>query len=426
MNDVTTLESQPVKIAPPWNAITVPGLARSLGQLRTAEPLFREWGDAQATLGRAALSVTAGEFMARTDRLARQMIALGVTAGDRVAILALPSVDFAAAIISAMSIGATPVVMPLSQPVEALTAIAEQARAKALISGPEMDDLLVPDMGRAIAAKVFSIRAVASFAARPPAGVASLANWDEADLPPLPTELPLTRGKLVTTSVTPRGIALHERDQHQLIAEALAFATATQARPRGVFLQTLASGSSFAIVSGIVTALLIRAETRFLPVFSAAAFTDMVRHGGHQSVLILPAQIEGSLIDAQRALGDKIQSIVFAHSAGGASRLSATARLGAIRMVDATLIGEAGTYILPRTAQGRRAPLPENWRQPGARFVEGDALLLRAEIDAENGLSLAGYGAAPTISGAPARLKVTRLEGQAFELEPATPATKAA
>jgi hypothetical protein len=143
----------------------------------------------------------------------------------------------------------------------------------------------------------------------------------------------------------------------------------------------------------------------------------MILKAGHQPVVILPAHLESNLVDAQRAFGDHALTINFVHQAGTGTRMAPIARLPNQRLIDTTLIGEAGSYILPRGRDGKRALLPENWRQPGARVMDGEALLLQARMDGEGQLFLSGYGAAKPIgSAAPLALIAKQQDGQTFEI----------
>ncbi len=382
-----------LKLLPPWNGLSLPGLARSMGQFRKEETFFREWGDVRPELGRMAMTLSGAELDRRIRHFARQMVSLGLKDGERIGILSLPSCDFVVAVIGAMAAGLSPFILPLSLPIDRMAALCEEAGVCGLVAGPDMDEMMVATVARTIAARSFPIRAVACFGSAPE-GVVSLDGWRDDELGNAPPEAIGQSPGLLTVDLVGAEQRVMVRSQLQLIADALAFTTTTQMKPRGTILNTLAAASAFQIASAIVAPLLVRAETRLLPLFSSASFTEMVRLGGHQPVIVLPAHLEAYLMDAQRAFGDSAMTMAFVHQANGATRSAAVARLPNQRIIDVTLIGERGTFQLARLKDGRRAPLPQNWRQPGPRIVDGDALLLKADITGEGTLSLTGYGAA--------------------------------
>jgi hypothetical protein len=298
--------------------------------------------------------------------------------------------------------------------------LCDDANVSGIVSGPNMDELLIASMGRTIATRSFRIRAVACLGASAPEGVVPLGDWSEGELGALPAEATGQAAELITVDLAARTPRLARRTQMQLIAEALAFTTVSQLKPRGTILQTLAVASAFHVVSGIIAPLLVRAEARLLPLFSSSAFTDMIRQAGHQPIMVLPAHLESYLVDAQRALGDHALTFAFVHQGGTATRAAPVARLPVQRLIDVTLLGEQGSYVLARAKDGRRLALPELWRQPGPRLAEGDVPLLEAIISNDATIQLSGYGAARLLSQTidPPQYLAERQDEQNFELIP--------
>jgi hypothetical protein len=412
---------------PPWSGLSLPGLARSMGQFRGTDMFFRESGDTQASLGRPAESLNGAELDARTRLFARQMTSLGLKAGERLGLMSLPSCDLVVAVIGAMAAGLTPVLMPLSGTIEHLVQISDDAGLCGIVAGPDMDDIYVATVARSIATRSFKIRTVAGFGANTPEGVVALDDWREGELGRAPVEDTGREPGLITVDMTSGKPVLFYRSQIQLFADSLAFSTAAHVKPRGTILQTLAVASSFFVVSSIVTPLLVRAETRFLPLFSGSGFTTMMHNAGHHPLVVLPAHLETYLVDAQRAFAEHAPTFSFVHSANSATRLAAPVRFGNLKALDITLIGEKGSYSLPRTKDGQRALLPVSWQQPGPRLTEPMVPLLNAEIGTDGFLDLTGYGCASCLGqGAHLQIKAETKNATHFEILPAKVASLAA
>jgi hypothetical protein len=412
---------------PPWSGLSLAGLARSMGQFRGTDMFFRESGDTRATLGRAAETLNGAELDARVRLFSRQMVSLGLVPGERLGIMSLPSCDLVVAIIGAMAAGLTPVLMPLSSTIEQLVQISDDAGLCGIIAGPDMDDIYVATVARNIATRSFKIRTVAGFGATMPEGVVPLANWREGELGQAPVEDTGREPGLITVDMTSGKPVLYHRSQIQLFADSLAFSTAAHVKPRGTILQTMAVASSFFVVSGIVTPLLVRAETRMLPLFSGSGFTEMIRSAGHQPLVVLPAHLESYLVDAQRAFGEHAPTFAFVHTANSATRLASPVRFGNLKALDVTLMGEQGSYSLARTKDGQRAALPLEWQQPGPRLTEPTKPLLVARIDPTGFVDLTGYGCASRMgpAGQP-RFKAETKSATHFEILPAKAASLAA
>jgi mycobactin salicyl-AMP ligase len=405
---------------PPWNALSVPGLVRSSGQFRAGDIVIREMGDTVSTLGRAPRSLTAGELWLESERLARQLTTLGAKAGDRIAVNCLMSAELMVAITGIMMAGAMPLVLPVTLSSADKKAAIDAAHVSGLICGVDGDDLLLAISTRQLAIETFAIRFVASFGLELPDGVVTLQNWRDEDLASLSPDVdPLSTSLLTIDPGDPT--AVHERTQIQLIAEALAFAATTQLRARDTILQTLAAGSSHAMITSLVVPLLVKAQACLLPVFAASQFSAMVRSAPASSALVVPAHLEGFLSDADRAFDGHVASVVFVHQAGSHTRHATTIRLRQCRIVDATLIGEVATLVMPRTMQGRRMALPTNWQQPGTR-VRADTLpLVTAEISNTATVHLSGYGVAQRLGDRSDAVMVVgrkaRVDGDSYEFD---------
>jgi acyl-CoA synthetase (AMP-forming)/AMP-acid ligase II len=411
--------SEVTAFLPPWNALSLPGLVRSSGQFRANDIVIQEVGETSSTLDRLPRSLTAGELLTESEHLARQLTTLGARPGDRIAINCLMSVDLMIAIAAAMMIGASPLVLPVTLSAADKKAAIAASRVNGIVCGPDGDDLLLALSTRQIAIETFAIRFVASFGAQPPEGVVSLAGWGEADLAPLPENADMSSTALLSADpVDPSRV--HRRTQIQLISEALAFAATTQLRARDTVLQTLSAGSSYSIVTSLIVPLLVKAQCRILTVFSGSQFSAMVRSSPSGSTLVLPAHLESLLSDAERAFDGHVASIVFVHQAGARTRSAATIRINQCRISDATLVGEAASFVLPRNTQGRRIGLPLAWQQPGTRVRADDLPLLVTEVGERGEVALHGYGTALLVDTSKAEKTVipgrlAGIDGTSFE-----------
>ena len=416
------------RLVPPWNGISFPRLAETIARARPDQTAFVDAPDTMSWLHRPARTLTTAAFSEAVRRFARQLATLGLKRGDT-ALLILPnSSDFSVAYIGALAAGIVPVPLSLALGVDQLRDAADITNAQAIVTVTRLGELEPALMMRDVAAQVFSVRTLASFGADCPDGVVSLDDWAEDDLDPFDSGRALAADdvSLVTMEFhgrpegRPRALA---RTQSQLIAETIALTSTANVGPRGVILNTLLPGSAFGVIAGTILPLLVRAEVHSHGVFSSKTLERQLK-ATPGMIVIAPAALEPGLVELAAELEKPLGSVILLQrlDLGALTHPPSPALSG--RVVDVTAMGEAGHYMLPRIAPGRRASLPQNWRQPGTRVVENDTLLLQARIDDAGKVSMRGFGVPNRLEDAAGRaidegietqLLARTAEGQTFE-----------
>jgi hypothetical protein len=378
-----------VVLSPPWRGLGIPTVIEAVARRDPDAALFAEI-DPDAADGAVHREIANAALRDRVALCAARLAALRLRPGDRLALLVAPSIDFVVALAGALRAGLEPVLLPLSLDPATHGGVVSELNVAGVLAGRRLDGLDLPRRARDLAASQFSIRTAATLDPAPIDGLVSL-DGVEADGSVRMAE---TAGQILTMETRDREVRAYARSQDMLIAEALAFIAVAQVKAGSEILSSLASGSGFQVASGLMAPLLCRARASFLPRPTGRALAAMLKRAAKGAVLVLPGELEQQLPPGLLASAG-IGAVVYRHNDVSRSGRSAGSDPAAgIRICDATLIGEAASYLLPRLSQGRRAPLPLNWRQPGLRIVEDDRLLVQAEIAADGQLRLDGYGVA--------------------------------
>ena len=385
------------KLVSPWSGLTVSRLIESAGRTRASDIIFVDAPDTSTWLHRPARSLTYEALSKETRRFASQMMALGLKHGESVLVLLPNAVEFPIACLGAMLAGMVPVPVAVGTSVDRLRGIAELCNAKAIITVSKLAELDLASLARDLASQVFSVRAVASFGCTLPDGVVSLDDWDEADLAPVGEFPSLGTDDVNLISVecikdTPRALA---RTQSQLIAEAMALSSTAQISSKTSVISTIVPGSAFSFISSIILPILVRAQMHFHGVFSSKTLVQQIKASANLC-LIAPLAAEEGLSELSPLIQQNINSYILLNRLENSLDPHMTFLLN--NSVDVTAIGDAAHLAIPRRGKTMRGALPQNWRQPGLRIVEGDILLVKSTIDEQNRLSLSGFGVASELN----------------------------
>ncbi len=390
------------KLLSPWNEMCFTRLLDSVARSRPQEIVFVDAPDTRSWLFRPARALTFAMLADESRRFARQMTSLGLKKGDSILVALPSSIEFPVAILGAMAAGLVPVPIALSLTPDQMRKAAELSHAQAIVTVSNLAGIFPALLMREIAAQVFSIRTVTCFGADVPDGVVALDGWEEADLDPLDVASQLRTDDISLISVEFSGDASRAlcRTQGQLIAEAIALSSTAHISAKSKLLNMILPGSSFSLVAGIVLPLLLRAQMHYHGLFSSETLAQQVK-ASPGIIVIAPAAIEAGLAELVQAMPDGLGSVILLQRLENSALPAQVDPCLPGRVVDVTALGEAGHFMLPRKLQGRRAPLPQNWRQPGTRVVENDMLLLQAKLDDQDIVSLHGFGV-PSLYGKPA------------------------
>ncbi len=381
------------KLVSPWNALTISKLVDSAGRTRSSDIIFVDAPDTSTWLHRPAKSLTYFALSKDSQRFASQLTALGIKQGDAVMLMLPNAVEFPVACLGAMLAGMVPVPVSIGLSPEHLRIIAELSNAKAIITVSKLADIDLATIARSLAAQVFSIRAVASFGIDVPAGVVSLEGWDEADLALVndASSLKSDNANLITVEFvgdTPRALV---RTQSQLIAEAMALSSTSQVGSKSTVISTIIPGSAFSFISNVVLPILVRAQMNFHGVFSSQTLLQQIKASSH-ICLIAPLAAEEGIAELAQDIQKNIDTCILLRRLE--KNITSSNTFLSKPIVDVTAIGDAAHICVPRKGKDVTNALPQNWRQPGMRIVEGDILLVKTRIDSENRVSLSGFGVA--------------------------------
>jgi AMP-binding enzyme len=383
----------------PWNALSISKLVESASRTRGNDIAFIDAPDTSTWLHRPARSLNYKTLRDETRWFARQLTTLGLNRGDAIMLIMPNAVEFPIACLGAMLGGFVPVPVSIACTHEHMRLVAERSNAKAIITVARVLELELANRARDIAAQVFSIKAVACFGGNIPDGVVSLENWDEADLAPLNENVSLSIDDKSLISVefigkTPRALA---RTQGQIIAEAIALSSTAQIDSKSSIINTIIPSSAFSFISSIALPILARAQMHFHGLFSSKTLIQQIK-AIHQInncpniTLIAPLAAEEGLADLEQTIQERLNKCILLRRLE--KKLEPQTAFLSTPVIDVTAIGDAAHLSIPRKISGMRGALPQNWRQPGMRVVESDILLVKTRIDAENRLSLSGFGVA--------------------------------
>jgi mycobactin salicyl-AMP ligase len=393
------------RLVSPWNGLTISKLVESASRTRCNDIAFVDAPDTSIWLHRPARSLNYKALREQTHLFARQLTTLGLKRGETVMLLLPNAVEFPIACLGAMLAGFVPVPVSIALSFEQLRQVAERTHAKAIITVAHVLDVELANRARDIAAQVFSIKAVASFGENIPDGVVSLDNWDEVDLAPLNESAALNIDDKSLINVefigkTPRALA---RTQGQIMAETIALSSTAQIDSKSSIINTILPSSAFSFISSIALPIISRAQMHFHGLFSSKTLIQQIKAIQHiktcsNAILIAPLAAEEGLAELSEDIQKGLNRCILLRRLE--KNLNPQTTFLPIPVIDVTAIGDAAHLCIPRKSKDMRGALPQNWRQPGMRVVESDILLVKTRIDAENRLSLSGFGVA-SLSDAP-------------------------
>lgn len=160
------------------------------------------------------------DLEARTNQVARSLIAAGVRRGDRVGIYLHKSLGSVIAVIAAMKAGATYVPLDPGAPVQRLAYIAADCGVRALLTGPEMADGLAGLLASTPTIATAVMLADGDVPAPAPPAAARIVGWTEVlseseSEPPEPPVIETDLAYILYTSGstgTPKGVMITHRN----------------------------------------------------------------------------------------------------------------------------------------------------------------------------------------------------------------------
>lgn len=335
------------------------------------------------------LEVTYGELLGWSQRLSHRLAAAGVGSGDRVALVAEPSVTMIASVLGILGAGAAYVPVDPAQPDARLATILHDARVKAVVATARTGR-------RTNTVSPVPVVTVAEVPDQEPGG--SPGSFAAGVGPTDPAYLIYTSG----STGEPKGVVVEHRN---LAASTRARLMAYPGSPTFLLVSPLAFDSSVAGIWGTLQAggcLVVAAEDE---VRDPERLVSLVRRHRVDRVLCVPA-LYGLLLDAAERTGaGGLASLRQVIVAGEALPRSLVERHFAVHSPGVELVNEYGPTETTVWATFRRftgvAPVGIGGPIPGARLYVLDDGLRPVPPGAEGELFIGGPGVARGYFGRP-------------------------
>jgi len=250
----------------PWSELTLQSLMTKGAMTSPARVFMRDCPDRETWNGMEPRTLTFDAFFKAAHFLAAQLRTLGVEPGDRVLILLPNTVEVPISILACHLAGALPALAPADERIDALRAAAERCEATTILTTARVDEVLLGEKARQVAAKVLSIRCVAGFGFNLPDGIVSLEGWSEEDVVDLPErERQQSEAGLMTFSRDADGsICALVRTEGQMIAEALALSSVMRLDGRRGLISLMHAGAAVSIAASLVLPMQAGASVRLV------------------------------------------------------------------------------------------------------------------------------------------------------------------
>lgn len=272
-------------LAEPWDRLSIASLAAGAAAAHPARPFLMDCPARARWNGEEPRALTFGEFIKRAAFFGAQLITLGLQPGETVLLLLPNCVEAMVSIVGCRMAGLVPAPAPIDETVDMLRAAAERIQASAIITTGKVESLAIGEKARQIAAKVMSIRCVAGFGLGLPDGIVPLDGWSEEDVTPLPSgvSMPQSSDGLITFAREDGAVCAYIRSEAQLIADALALATANRIDHGQPIVSVLQPAGAASIVASLILPLFAGASVHLIGPFQSDVFIDTMERAleGH-------------------------------------------------------------------------------------------------------------------------------------------------
>ena len=400
--DAVALNAGEAGLNDPWRHLTLDGLTRLAARARPDSVAVTESPDTGVWYHRGPQVVRHGELNSRAQRLARQMLSLGLKPGDRV-IVQLPNViEHTAAVLGLVSAGLVPCPAPMGWDVEELRRACDSITAKALVTCARYGQMRPAERARSVAAEVFSVRFVCAFGSSIPDGVVALDSWDDAETPASQTPPVTQPGHVALVTFEQRsGRAVPlARTHQQLVADALALSSVARITKAASLVTTIPPATALGAVATIVIPVLTGAGAHLHGPFDSRVLVVQLTAlpGAH---LLVPGALESVLPELRGFLPHEIGTPILLHR--WPRRADATSGPAAgpapFRVVDFNAIGESAVFASVRQAGAiRQPPLPDHIDHPAPHVLARGVRLVESRVGEGGRLLVRGFGV-PTVLG---------------------------
>ena len=364
-----TIRRHPSLIETPWSGMTLPGLLKGAALLRPDKVLVVDGPDCAAVAGHAPRTLDARGFWAKSQHCARQLQALGLRPGDHVLVHLGNTSDALIGLVAVMMAGGAPAALPAFWSRQQVRQAAELVEAAGILTCVAFAGLRLAEQARLVAADCASLRFVAAFGGRTPAGVAALDSFVPAasECAARLAQPRADASALITFDTVCGPVRAFSRSHEQLVAEASIAAAGAQIAADSRLLVTLPPATVAGALFGLGAPLLTGACAELAPLFDGCGFARQLGNGRGLTI-IMPGQAEAAFNDHCSARKIRSETVVFVHRPAVSQpdgRLRADHGHG--RIVDMTWLGEACGW----SARRGRSRLEKSGQRQNPAGIEG-------------------------------------------------------
>ena len=280
---------------------TITGLLDALVETRPDAIALRDAPNRSAVLGGTARVLTFRALSEEVDRLANQLVSLGL-ATDSVVALHLPvSREAVIALLAVNKAGMVAAPIPIGWGRREVVAHLQRIAARGIITMSRTGAIDTADMMRHAAAMVFSVRVVCAYGQPVLDGVMPLDDMLAEQGSPLPVVIdrsgnPAHHVSVVTADLEPSGHIAVARNHAHWIAAGEAFGKALELDANSRFAASLACDNLAGIGSQIMPWLLSGCVLEMHPPFAARVFQTALSQG-QISHCVLPVKAAGVILE---------------------------------------------------------------------------------------------------------------------------------
>jgi mycobactin salicyl-AMP ligase len=389
MNDRQRCDEQLLRGA--WANLTIPSLVDTASRAKPGRHSFADAHDIADWSDIPHQSWTTSDLAAKVQRIARQILTLGLNPGDPVLVAMPNQVDGVATLLGIMLGGFVPCPISVVASAAQMQAAAEAAGARAIITVNRYAHVRPALAAREAATRFYGLRFVCAFGPDAPEGIISLDQWADAELfqGVMPTLSP-ANAALLTLDNMGESIAVHRRSHAQLISEGLALSAISGLSGRGSIIATFSPVSAAGFVATVAAPLISGAGVHLHGPFDVDVLGRQLE-AQPEAIVVLPSLVEAAI---RFKLGEHLKNVVVITRTQNI--LKPVVSSG--RVTELLALGEVALMPLVRDQSRSKQKLPRLYPHPVATALPLGLSHLDITISGKGLLTLQGFGVARLLS----------------------------